>query len=308
MRKPLSGAIWGLILGIAIAVILQQQGIWPLDKITVFLLPGAVGLIGVIITSVGRGGGAVALTIAVVVTGAATAYGATGIGEINEQGQLNGGCTVEATSAVDSTTVDDTSKRDPFVIDPTKGLSWKAHSPSVFDDYPWRMYVEVGGGQITLDQEASENNDEGDQDNEDSIPNVQAYGESRGVPMSQLRGVFKVGGFASVCNGFGFVKFLAEPLETIIAKVAAALALLALIMLLRAALMGRGGEAAVAGGPNGSRGDGGSGDADVDGDVEPGDVSAFGAAAGAAGTSDGDIDGDGEVEGEDFTSLSDDLA
>ena len=47
MRKPLSGALWGIVLGLAVAVILQQQGIWPLDKLTVFLLPGAIGLIGI---------------------------------------------------------------------------------------------------------------------------------------------------------------------------------------------------------------------------------------------------------------------
>ncbi|MEE8405982.1 MAG: hypothetical protein V3S32_02405, partial [Acidimicrobiia bacterium] len=41
------------------------------------------------------------------------------------------------------------------------------------------------------------------------------------------------------CDGFGFVKLIAEPLETIIAKIAAALAALLTILLLIIAFTGR---------------------------------------------------------------------
>ena len=57
MRQPLSGGLWGIALGLAIGIILQQQGVWPPDKITIALVPGALGAIGIIITSVGRSGG-----------------------------------------------------------------------------------------------------------------------------------------------------------------------------------------------------------------------------------------------------------
>lgn len=284
MRKPMSGAIWGLILGIAVAIVLQQQGIWPLDKITVFLVPGAVGLIGVIITTVGRSGGAATLTIAVVITGAATAYGATGLGGIEAQGFLNGGCTVDALSDVDFTTVDDTSKRDPFEIDPDGGLSWIATSPSVFDDYPWEIWVDVGGFPLTIDFNDNENNDDGDQDSEGDVANVAEEAEATGIPIGQLRGVFEVGGFASTCDGLAFVKLTSDPLETIIAKTAAAIALLALIMLIRAFLSSRPPAAPpTANGGNGGVDDFGTGDHgesagdhDLDGDVDADD---FGGAA-----------------------------
>ncbi|MDX1468840.1 MAG: hypothetical protein R3258_05825, partial [Acidimicrobiia bacterium] len=215
MRKPVSGGIWGIILGIAVALVLQQQGIWPLDKLGLFLLPGLIGLIGVLITSLGRAGATAPLAIMLVITLGLAAYGATGFGDMNEVGELNGGCTVQATSAVDSTIVTDTSRMDPFDIDPRGSLSWMAKSGSVFDDYPWRIYVEIGGSEITIDEEASEDNDAGDTENSDTVANVEEYGESRGIPVSQLRGIYKVGGFASVCNGFGFVNILSEPLESL---------------------------------------------------------------------------------------------
>ena len=239
MRKPVSGAIWGIILGIAVAVVVQQQGIWPLDKLTVFLLPGLLGLIGVLITSIGRPGATAPMVVMLVISLGLTAYGATGLAEMNEVGQLNGGCTVEATSAVDSTVVTDTSRMDPFDVDPQGSLSWKASSGSVFDDYPWRIYVEIGGSQVRIDEEASEDNDAGVTENSDTVANVQEYGESRGIPVSQLRGVYKVGGFASVCNGFGFVNITSGPLESLISKVAAAIALLALAMLIRTFMSSR---------------------------------------------------------------------
>ena len=119
MRKPLSGALWGIVLGLAVAIILQQQGVWPLDKITVFLLPGAIGLIGILITSVGRAGSTRALTVSLIITIPLAVYGATGFTTLNEVGQLNGGCEVQAqTSVPDTTFVTDTSKQDPFSIDP----------------------------------------------------------------------------------------------------------------------------------------------------------------------------------------------
>ena len=52
--RPLTGAILGVIIGLAVAVVLQQQGVWPLDKITVFLLPAAIGLIAIVVVRLGR--------------------------------------------------------------------------------------------------------------------------------------------------------------------------------------------------------------------------------------------------------------
>ena len=270
MRKPLSGALWGIVLGLAVAVILQQQGIWPLDKLTVFLLPGAIGLIGILITSVGRAGSTRALTVSLIITIPLAAYGATGFTTLNEVGQLNGGCGVQAqTSVPDTTFVTDTSKQDPFSIDPNGSLTWEATSPVAFMDYDWDLWVEIGGFQVPLDS-GHEGNEGGSQVNGGNVPNVTQYADARGIDISQLRGVYKVGGQAAdTCAGFGFVELIADPLETTIAKIALAVAILALIMLLIAALRKRGGTTADAG-------------------AEP-----------AAGAMPGDTDGDGDVDADD---------
>jgi hypothetical protein len=44
----------GLIVGLSLAVILQQGGVWPLDKLTTFLLPGLLGLIFVLLSRIRR--------------------------------------------------------------------------------------------------------------------------------------------------------------------------------------------------------------------------------------------------------------
>ena len=270
MRKPLSGALWGIVLGLAVAIILQQQGVWPLDKITVFLLPGAIGLIGILITSVGRAGSTRALTVSLIITIPLAVYGATGFTTLNEVGQLNGGCEVQAqTSVPDTTFVTDTSKQDPFSIDPNGSLTWEATSPVAFMDYDWDLWVEIGGFQVPLDS-GHEGNEGGSQINGGNVPNVTQYADARGIDISQLRGVYKVGGQAAdTCAGFGFVELIADPLETTIAKIALAVAILALIMLLIAALRKRGGTTADAG-------------------AEP-----------AAGAMPGDTDGDGDVDADD---------
>ncbi|MCH7900490.1 MAG: hypothetical protein IH818_06235 [Acidobacteria bacterium] len=270
MRKPLSGALWGIVLGLAVAIILQQQGVWPLDKITVFLLPGAIGLIGILITSVGRAGSTRALTVSLIITIPLAVYGATGFTTLNEVGQLNGGCEVQAqTSVPDTTFVTDTSKQDPFSIDPNGSLTWGATSPVAFMDYDWDLWVEIGGFQVPLDS-GHEGNEGGSQVNGGNVPNVTQYADARGIDISQLRGVYKVGGQAAdTCAGFGFVELIADPLETTIAKIALAVAILALIMLLIAALRKRGGTTADAG-------------------AEP-----------AAGAMPGDTDGDGDVDADD---------
>ncbi len=270
MRKPLSGALWGIVLGLAVAIILQQQGVWPLDKITVFLLPGAIGLIGILITSVGRAGSTRALTVSLIITIPLAVYGATGFTTLNEVGQLNGGCEVQAqTSVPDTTFVTDTSKQDPFSIDPNGSLTWEATSPVAFMDYDWDLWVEIGGFQVPLDS-GHEGNEGGSQVNGGNVPNVTQYADARGIDISQLRGVYKVGGQAAdTCAGFGFVELIADPLETTIAKIALAVAILALIMLLIAALRKRGGTTADAG-------------------AEP-----------AAGAMPGDTDGDGDVDADD---------
>ena len=291
MRKPLSAAIWGIVLGLMIAILLQQHGIWPPDKLTIALLPGGLGLIGVLITGIRGSGSGVAMTIALIITVPLAAYGATGVGDVNEQGVLNGGCQVLAvSSAPGSTTVVDSSKQSPFEIDPDGSLQWAASSPVAFMDYDWQMWVEIGGAQVRIDS-GHEGNEGGSQENAGDVANVREYGEARGIPISEMLGVYKVGGDAAGaggCSGFGFVELISQPFETTAAKVAGAIGVLALIMFVRALMASRAlgaGEGLGNGGSDG--GNGGGGDTGSAADT------AAGGASGVVAPAD-DSDGDGD--------------
>lgn len=248
MRRPLSGALLGLVLGLAIAVILQQLGIWPLDRITVFLLPALVGLLGILLTSMGRVGSTGTMVVALVITIPLAIWGALGLTELNEKGQLNGGCTVNATSDIDSTTVTNTTRGDPFRITADGSLNWVATSPSVFDNYEWVIWTEVGGVKYTLASEDDQNNDSESRDSGGDVSNVTQYGNSRGVPMDQISGVIIVGGEAAdTCDGFGFVSLETDPFSTLISQIALAIAIIALVILLLVIFVGRGSAGAAAG-------------------------------------------------------------
>ncbi len=327
MRKPLTGAILGFILGLALAVVLQQQGVWPLDQITVFLIPAVTGVIVMLLLSVGREGSTVTYVIALILLIPALVWGALGIGEAGESGQLNGGCLVQATSSVpDSTTVTDTSRGNPFQIDPDGSLNWQAASPTIFMNYQWEMWVEIGGIAVPFD-DGEEGNEGGSPANEGDIPNVRAYAEAQGIPIDQLTGVFMVGGFASTCDGFGFVELTSDGLTTP-SIVAIILIIIILIIIIILTFAGRGGQAAVesataaaagAGGAAAAAGGDSAGEPGEDPDdetlftdgFESGDTSAWTdsvPAAGAAGAGagvPGDTDGDGDVDLDDLSNSGD---
>lgn len=248
MRRPLSGALLGLILGLAVAVILQQWGVWPLDRVTVFLLPALVGLLGMTLTSIGREGSTGTMVVALVITLPLAVWGALGLFEAGENGQLNGGCAVNAASDIDATIVTDTSRASPFRIDPEGGLTWIATSPGVFDDYEWRIWTEIGGIKYPLESEENQNNDAGSQSNEGNVSNATEFAQSRGIPLDQIRGAIIVGGDAAdTCDGFAFVSLEGDPFETLTGQIALAVAILALIALFLTMFMGRGGEAMAGG-------------------------------------------------------------
>jgi hypothetical protein len=77
--------------------------------------------------------------------------------------------------------------------------------------------------------------------NGDEVPNVEAYAKAHGVDISQLRGVFIVGGEAAgTCSGFGFVLLTTASLfETLASKIALALIILIIIILIILMLTGR---------------------------------------------------------------------
>jgi hypothetical protein len=246
MRRPLTGAILGYLLGLAIAVVLQQQGVWPLDQVTVFLIPAVTGVIGMLLLSLGREGSTVTYVISLILLIPALVWGALGLADTNESGVLNGGCMVTAdTSVPDVTTVTDTSKQDPFQIDPEGSLTWAAASPFIFMDYDWEMWTDIGGFPVVFDS-GHELNEAGSPANGDTISNVADYASSSGVDITNFTGAFKVGGNAAeTCDGFGFVVLLADGL-TLPSMIAGALAIILLIILIILVFTGRGTEAVVA--------------------------------------------------------------
>jgi hypothetical protein len=230
--RPITAMFMGLIVGLCVAVLLQQAGVWPLDKLTTFLLPGLLALIFVLLSRLRRVATPMALAIALILLIPPVVYGVTGIGEIGSSGELNGGCAVDAASDVDTTIVTDTSRSSPFDIDPDGGLSWLASSPGPITDHEWEIWVVIGGFEYVVADGAEENSDL-TTTNEGDEPDVRAYVEDLGFRAGdQIQGVYEVGGFidgeGGACDGFGFVRIEGPFLGTIASWVALVVALIAL--------------------------------------------------------------------------------
>jgi hypothetical protein len=226
-----------MLLGISLAVILQQAGVWPLDRLLLFGFAGLFGLIGILITGWGRESvsgfsSVVPLVLAVAMIG----WGATGLTQLDEHGELNGGCTVEAQSDVDSTIMTDTTRQDPFEVDPEGGLTWSATSPEPITDHTWEIWVDVGGFQIVVADGSDSNADE-NLENSGDVPDISVYVEEvTSISGQQIRGVVEVGGDiegdGGACDGFAFVRLTADFFDTLISRIAAVLALISLIALI----------------------------------------------------------------------------
>lgn len=239
--RPWSGLLLGLLLGLSIAVILQQAGVWPLDRLLVFGAAGLFGLAGILLAGWGRERvSGISTILPLLIAVGLIAWGATGLGQLNETGELNGGCTVEAQSDVDTTIVTDSSRRSPFEVDPEGGLSWLATSPGPIMDHTWEIWVDVGGFEVVV-ADGGDPNTDGDQENQGDVADVSVYVEEvTAISGSQIRGVFEVGGdiegTGGACDGFAFVRLTADPLSTLPSQIAAGLALLALIGLVTIAM------------------------------------------------------------------------
>lgn len=234
-RKPLSGAVIGILVGLAIAVILARQGVWPPDQLTVFLVPAITGLVGMAVLSVGREDSTATMLIAVLILVPMLVWGAFGFGLIDQSGELYGGCTVSASTDLDSTTVTDTSRRDPFRIDPDGALTWEATSPEVFTDYEWEIHTLVGGIAVPIESD-TEPNEDSETSNGGQVPAVGELAAARGINLDLYTGVYQVGGSAATCDGFGFVRVMGDGIDlfTILAIVLIVLLIVLLLILFHA--------------------------------------------------------------------------
>jgi hypothetical protein len=131
---------------------------------------------------------------------------------------ITGGCTVNASSDVDSTNVTDATSNDPFEIDPAGSLSWTANSAGPIKNHTWAISTEVGGIPVRLAQ-GGDPNDDGTvtSTGEESIPGLIAMLEEKGswpatvAPLlSELSGIYKVSGSISgeggSCSGVAWVR------------------------------------------------------------------------------------------------------
>ncbi len=237
--RPWSGLVLGALFGLALAVVLQQTGAWPLDRLLLFGSAGLFGLIGILLGGAGRQKvGVFSSVVPLILAVALIGFGATGIGEIDESGELNGGCTVEAVSDLDQTVVTDTSRQDPFDIDPEGALAWTATSPGPITNHLWQIWVDIGGFQVTIARNYEpEPNTAGDLENSGEVDDLNAYvDEVADVAGVELSGILEVGGDiegdGGACDGFGFVRLGTDPLGSLISQIAAGIGLLALIGLL----------------------------------------------------------------------------
>jgi hypothetical protein len=139
---------------------------------------------------------------------------------------------VEAASDLDTTVVTDTSRANPFDIDPDGGLSWLASSPGPITDHEWEIWVVIGGFEYVV-ADGAESNSDMNTTNDGDVPEVTGYVEDLGFRAGdQIRGVYEVGGFidgeGGACDGFGFVRIEGGFLGTIASWVALIVALIAL--------------------------------------------------------------------------------
>lgn len=146
---------------------------------------------------------------------------------------LKGGCTVDATSDLDQTTMTDATRDNPFEVDPEGSISWVANSPGPIMDHTWVINVDVGGFGVPVAR-GGDPNTAGTQtsEGERSIPELVEDAEASGVPNAQLlgslRGIYRV--FGSIegtasCSGDGYVLIVGNPLTELVGQIAAALAL-----------------------------------------------------------------------------------
>lgn len=144
---------------------------------------------------------------------------------------LEGGCTVSASSDLDSTSVVDASQGDPFDIDPEGSISWNANSPGPITNHTWVINVELGGIDIPVADGGDPNTGEstssvGSRSLPEIIEDVTARGAAGAGLLEDLSGVFHVSGEISgeggACSGDAYVRILGNPLANPIGQAGAA--------------------------------------------------------------------------------------
>ncbi len=142
-------------------------------------------------------------------------------------GTLDGGCSVDARSDLDTTDVVDTTRTDPFRIDPGGSVSWTATSPGAIENHEWEVGVKILGIPVRLfsggdDNSAGTTLSEGSK----SIPaEIERISNSQtSWILNNLGGVIEV--FGSIegeggsCTGNGFISLEVGALDGAVGQIA----------------------------------------------------------------------------------------
>jgi len=151
---------------------------------------------------------------------------------------LEGGCTVTATSELDSTAMTDATRSNPFNIDAEGTISWNATSPAAIMNHTWVINVDIGGFAVPV-AKGGDPNTAGTLTSIDtkSIPDLVQMAKDQGVAGAELlgglRGIYRVFGNitgTSACSGDAYVNIKGNPLGETPGQVAAGVAAVGAIL------------------------------------------------------------------------------
>lgn len=210
LGKPLTGVILGTVAGIFIVVVVQQAGAWPLDRMLTFGVLAVMSALGFVLTK-GMQGPTVVKLIAITIIVVFVGLAGVGAAEAGESGYINGGCTAKAVSDIDSIeSPAETSKSDPFGIDPQGALAWAATSPNPITDHTWQITVDVAGFPYVAADGGGPNDGESQQEVGDRDLSQDAAQIESILGTSNIGGIYEVSGYidgdGGRCEGLGFVR------------------------------------------------------------------------------------------------------
>jgi len=190
--RPILGAIGGAIWGAGAAVLIQQFGLWPLDRDLAFGAPVGAALVSALW---GRLGGRR------VVTGAAMMIVA--LGPAIPIALQSATCDVQLTTTSDSQSLANTAPASPFVVDPAVDQAVTVEIPADSGGTTGEVWVEFAGISLlqwpgTVNGALSESID---------------LANNGRIDFTRLPGVYHIGGtIDGVCSGEGYVRITGNPL------------------------------------------------------------------------------------------------
>lgn len=245
MAKPATGAILGLIAGVFLAIFIQQTGAAPLDRLLLFGVAGLMGLIGLLLCTVGRQiDNIVVLIIAIIIVLVPVGYGASQLVSDDASGAaFINNCTVMASSDLEALqSITSMTRSDPFDIDPDGSLTWDGTMNSVITDYQWEIFVDVGGFNLRVANGMDPN--EGESQENGGTEGLKQYSDQvRQFGGGEIRGIYYVSGNlmgeGGSCDGGGYVRVPGSVFESTLGIIVGIIFLVILIILIIVCMRGR---------------------------------------------------------------------